>query len=437
MTTSSEYKNSPTPPPSESRRPPVVVRRVVAFFRFLLPLIVIAAAGYGCLLLIGSRPTPPRVEVPERATLVETMTPVPQNDRATITGFGTIEPHRLLALQPQVGGEIRVIAPDLIPGGLIAKNDILLQIDTLDFELALEQRKADIANAEVNLQLAEASSLVAQREWELIGDSIESTDIGEQLARKEPQKREAEAMLAAARGKLKLAQLDLDRTTIRAPFNALVLNDSIELGQIVAPRATIATLVGTDEFEVIASIPLAKLPMIRIDPEDPARNSRATISLELGEGRTLTRQARVARLAGEVERTGRLAKVIIEILDPLNREGVPGRGRLLLGSYVRVDIEGPELEDVLELPRSVLQENDTVWVMDDSGRLAVRSYEVILGRTNTVLVQASLEPGDQIITSPLGIAISGMPLETLESISSGTPTESAGESSQVVEDAPS
>ena len=318
-TTPPEHSDLPRTPPSDASKPPLVVRRLISFIRFLLPLVVIAAAGYGCIVLIGSRPTPPRVEVAERATLVETMMPVTQDDRAVITGYGTIEPHRLLALQPQVGGEVRSIAPELIPGGMISDGDTLLQIDTLDFELALEQRKADIANAEVNLQLAEASSLVAQREWELIGDSIESTDIGEQLARKEPQKREAEAMLAAARGKLKLAQLDLDRTTIRAPFNALVLDDSIELGQIVAPRTTIATLVGTDEFEVIASIPLAKVPMIQIDPEDPSRNSRATVSLELGEGRTLTREARVARLAGEVERSGRLAKVIIEILDPLNR----------------------------------------------------------------------------------------------------------------------
>ena len=361
------------------------------------------------------------------------MRPVTQDDRAVITGYGTIEPHRLLALQPQVGGEVRSIAPELIPGGMISDGDTLLQIDTLDFELALEQRKADIANAEVNLQLAEASSLVAQREWELIGDSIESTDIGEQLARKEPQKREAEAMLAAARGKLKLAQLDLDRTTIRAPFNALVLDDSIELGQIVAPRTTIATLVGTDEFEVIASIPLAKVSMIQIDPEDPSRNSRATVSLELGEGRTLTREARVARLAGEVERSGRLAKVIIEILDPLNLEGVPERGQLFLGSYVRVDIEGPAITGVLELPRSVLQENDTVWVMDDSGRLAIRPYDVVLGRTNTVLVKAELEPGDQIITSPLGIAISGMPLETLDSLEPAPPAQSAEKRPQVDE----
>ena len=57
------------------------------------------------------------------------------------------------------------------------------------------QRQADVVNAEVDLQMAEAGSLVAQREWELLGETIETTDIGERLARKEPQKLEAQAML--------------------------------------------------------------------------------------------------------------------------------------------------------------------------------------------------------------------------------------------------
>ena len=423
--------NDPEQSASSSNRPPRVIRFIVGLVRFILPIIVIAAAIYGSIILIGSRPSAPRIASEERATLVETMTPIPQTDRALITGYGTVEAHRTLSLQAQVGGEILSISQSLIPGGMVSEDETLLKIDPLDYELALDQRRADLANAEVNLQIAQASTLVAKREWELLGESIDTTDLGEQLARKEPQKREAEAKLAAAKGKLKLAQLDLERTTVTAPFNAIVLSDSIELGQIVAPRTTIATLVGTDEFEVVASIPLAKLPLILIDPMNPELNSRATVSLELGDGRSLKREARVARLAGEVERSGRLAKVIIQILDPLNREGETDRGVLLLGSYVRVEIEGPEIEGVVELPRSVLQENNTIWVMDQDNRLAMRSYDVVLGRTDSILARVGFEPGDQVITSPLGIAISGMQLETIEQfeLSETTPDEDGGDGS--------
>jgi membrane fusion protein (multidrug efflux system) len=398
-------------------QPPAFIRMAVAVVRFVLPIIVIAAAGYGSYLLIGARPKPERFDVAQRATLVETIAPELIEDRVMVTGFGTVEAHRLLRLQSQVSGEVLELNPSLMPGGMVHAGDMLLRVDPQDYEITVEQRKADVVNAEVDLQMAEAGSLVAQREWELLGETIETTDIGEKLARKEPQKLEAEAMLAASKGKLKLARLNLARTNIFAPFNGLVLEDNVEVGQIVSPSSSIATLVGTDEFEVVVSIPLAKLEWIIIDPDNPILNSKATVSLELGDGRALVREARVSRLSGQVERSGRLAKVILKVSDPINREGVDGRGSLLLGSYVRVDIEGPVVTDVVEIPRAVLQENDTIWVMNAESELAFRSVEIVVGRTDTVLAKVSFDPGDRIITSPMGMAIEGMLLQRLDKVS--------------------
>ena len=396
--------------------PPAFLRAAVAVFRFLLPVFVIAAAGYGSFVLIGARPKPDRVDLPQRATLVETIQPTLMNDRIQVTGFGTVEAHRLLRLQPQVTGEVVSLNQSLVVGGFVSRGDVLLNIDPQDYEITVEQRQADVVNAEVDLQMAEAGSLVAQREWELLGETIETTEIGERLARKEPQKLEAEAMLAAARGKLKLARLNLERTALTAPFNGLVLEDNVEIGQVVSPSSSIATIVGTDQFEIVVSIPLSKLEWIIIDPERPERNSRATVTLELGDGRSLVREAVVSRLSGQVERSGRLAKVILTVSDPLNREGLSERGALLLGSYVRVDIDGPEVTGVVEIPRAVLQENDTVWVMNAQDTLAIRGCDIVVGRTDTVLARIPFEPGDRIVTSPMGMAIEGMLLQRLSDL---------------------
>tara|TARA_B100001059_G_scaffold213415_1_gene229242 strand:- start:643 stop:1923 length:1281 start_codon:yes stop_codon:yes gene_type:complete len=394
-------------------QPPAMIRAAVSVIRFMLPVIVIAAAGYGSFILIGARPTPERVDVPQRATVVETMQPTLIDDRIRVTGFGTVEAHRLLRIQSQVSGEVLAVNDALMSGGFVSAGDMLLKVDPQDYEITVGQRQADVVNAEVDLQMAEAGSLVAQREWELLGETIETTDIGEKLARKEPQKLEAQAMLAASKGKLRLAQLNLERTKITAPFNGLVLEDNVEIGQIVSPASSIATIVGTDEFEIVVSIPLAKLEWIIIDEENPQRNSKAKVSLELGDGRSLVRDAVVSRLSGQVERSGRLAKVFLTVLDPINRQGIPGRGALLLGSYVRVDIDGPEVEGVVEIPRSVLQENDTVWVMDAENKLSVRSCDIVVGRTDTVLAKVPFKPGDRIITSPMGMAVEGMLLQRL------------------------
>lgn len=421
MTTSTEPSNeAPRATPEPGRTPPLAVRALVSVFRFCLPVAVLAVGAFGAYRLISTRPAPPMKAVEPRATLVETMVPSLRNDRAVITGFGTVEAHRRLGLQPQVGGRVRDLSPSMVAGGLIPRDALLLEIEPEDYELAVQQRQADVTNAEVALQIAEASQMVAEREWKLLGESIESTDLGEQLARKEPQRLEAVAMLEAARGRLQLATLDLERTRMRAPFNALVLEDSVEVGQVVGPSSRVGTLVGTDAFEVIASIPIAKLPLITADPLEPAGNSPATVTLELGDGRSLVREARVARLAGEVERSGRLAKVILLIDDPLNLERRPDRDPLLLGSYVRVDIEGPEIRDVVELPRSVLHENDTVWIMDAEDRLAIRPVEVVVGRPDSVLARVELGPTESIVTSPLGVAIEGMPLEGLRAVGTGS-----------------
>ena len=402
-----------------TREAPAFIRLLVAIFRFCLPIMVLAAGIWGAYLLTRSPAGPPMKAVEKRATLVETMVPEVREDQAIITGFGTVEAHRRLNLQPQVGGKVTKIDSALVMGGLVSEGTMLFQIEPEDYELAVQQRMADVANAEVALQIAEASQLVAEREWKLLGESIESTDIGEQLARKEPQRLEAEAMLTAALGRLQLATLDLQRTTMIAPFNALVLDDSIEIGQVISPNSPVATLIGTDAFEVIASIPIAKLEWITIDPANPEGNSQAKVTLELGDGRSLMRTARVSRLSGEVERSGRLAKVILLINDPLNLARDPESGPLLLGSYVRIEIEGPEIKDVVELPRSVVHEDDTVWVMDARNELSVRTIEVVVGRPDTVLARVDLAPDESIITSPLGVAIKGMPLEKLNSGGNG------------------
>ena len=417
MTTSTTSKSaSPKASPSREEQPGSYQRSahtVVAIIRFLIPVGVLGFAIAGAIWLISARPAPPVNSATAQATLVETIVPVPKIDRAVVTGYGTVQPFRSLTLQSQVGGRVTEINDNLVIGGMVSRGEVLFQIEKSNYLLAVQQRKADVATAEVSLQMTEAGRLVAEREWELLGETIETTELGRQLARKEPQRLEALAKLAAAEGRLELAELDLNRTTVTAPFNAIVKTDMIEIGQVIGPMAPAATLVGTDTFEVIASIPLEKLSWLTIDPNDSSRNSIAVITLELGDGQNIRRTARVERISGEVERDGRLAQVILSINDPLAKDSASETDRILLGSYVRVEIMGPEIDGVIEIPRSVIHENDTVRVMDSNNQLAIRTLDILVGRTDSVLANATLQDGDEIIASPLGVPITGMALRRL------------------------
>ncbi|MAD20280.1 MAG: hypothetical protein CMJ52_08925 [Planctomycetaceae bacterium] len=409
--------NQPPKDSPEATVPPAPIRWLVALLRVVVPLLFLGASIYGATLMLQRKPEPARAEVESVTTLVETIVPEPRADVAEIIAYGTIEPNRVLTVQSQVGGLVVGLNEALQPGGLVRAGERLLEIDPRDYELAVRQRQADVANATVALRLETARGLVAQREWDLLGDSVETSEVGRELARRVPQRVEKEVMLEAAESRLEAAQLALERTTVEAPFNGLVRQDEVEIGQVVSPQSRIATIVGTDRFDVLVSVPLDRLDWLRIDPEDPESNSPARIILELGDGRRIERTGRVDRLLGEVERAGRLARVRILVEDPLGL-GTGGSledpvDPLLLGSYVRVEIEGPSVEDVVELPRAVVRNNRSIWVMDADRRLRFRDIEVIVGRPDTVLGRVALQPGDEIVSSPLPVAIPGMPLERL------------------------
>lgn len=374
--------------------------------RIGLPIVILLGAGLLAWWLMGSRAAPQRSNAPPRATLVEVFTPTQGAFNLNVTGFGTVEAFDTLRVKPQVGGRVNSVNEHVRVGGHVVANTVLFTIDPTDFELVVAQRQADVAKASVALKMAEANQLVAEREWELLGESIASSQLGEELARKEPQRREAEASLAAAKSRMQRAALDLERTTVRAPFNALVLAESIALGQVVSPNEALATLVSSDRFEVIANIPLSDRSRITI-------GETATIILDVGEGEPIVRRGVVNRLAGDVERAGRLARVIVSIDDPLALVEDAAYQPLLLGAYVRVEIEGPIVEGLLELPRNVVHEGNTIRVMNRAGTLSIRTIDVVLGRSDSVLARSCLEEGERIVTSPMVLAIEGMPLEAV------------------------
>jgi hypothetical protein len=143
---------------------------------------------------------------------------------------------------------------------------------------------------------------------------------------------------------------------------------------------------------------------------------------ERGSGEPVVRHGTVVELLGDVTQNGRMARVLVSIADPLELEK-PARVRrpLLLGEYVRVEIEGPELHDVIAVPRDVIREGTRVWVKNAENQLEVRPVEVVLSRKDAVLISQGLRDGEEIITSQVPAAIPGLLLQTLDE-----PPSSAG-----------
>jgi RND family efflux transporter MFP subunit len=333
-----------------------------------------------------------------------------------ITVFGTIQAHQEITVQPEVNGLVVQQNPDLVKGGIIPEGVALLQIDPRDYQFVVDTERAALAKAEFDLKVEQGNQAVAQREWNMLKPSTgEISALSKQLALRRPHLNEKQIALKAAKSRLAKSRLDLQRTILRAPFNALVLSESVEVGQLVNTQSSVASLVGTDEFRAQVSVPIHQLNWVMFPGPATQLGSRVRIIRDLGQGEPVVRNSRVVELLGDVTQNGRMAQVLVSIPDPLELEQTQNiRRPLLLGEYVRVEIEGPVLHDIVVLPRNAIHEGERVWVKNVDNQLEVRPVEIVLSRQDSVLIANGVEKGEQIITSQLPAAIPGLLLQSAE-----------------------
>lgn len=397
-------------PPSspEPRR-----RLAQAIVQVILLLLVLGAGAWGTVVLIKSRIAPKRKSIKSAPPLVSVVTIALCRQPVDVNAMGTVTPARVVVLQPEVSGRIIKQNPHLVPGARFKAGEEIARIDPRDHDIAVEQARTEVARARSGLALEKGRQAVAKQEWELLKSDVENAAGNSDLALRKPQKQSAEASLRAAQSRLALTELNLQRTRIEAPFNAMVEEEFIEIGQLVTPQTSIAKLIGTDRFWVMASIPVDRLHLIPIPgvngcPEDAG--AKATIVQLAGQNGHIERQGRVLRLAASLDPKGRMARILIAVEDPLgiaSRSGCP----LLVNAYVRVRIHGNVLDNVCAVPREALHDGNQLWVAQkqkDKTVLKVRkNVEIVYRDKDAIFVRRGVKPGELVITSRLKEAADG------------------------------
>ena len=355
-----------------------------------IAIIAIVAAAVGIIVLIQA--TEPEVErdgaTRRSAALVEVIE-LKQNDyRPIISALGTVEPAQEFSLRPQVSGEITAFSENFIPGGFVSAGDVLVEIEQSDYKNQLAMRKSDLQQALADLELEKGQQTAAQKEFELLGEDID--DGNRALILLEPQIRTAEARVAAATAMRDTAMLDLERTQIRAPFDAQILERSVNLGSQVSSGTNLAQLVGIDEYWVIASVPQADLRWIDLPKGDQAGAS-VQVAKPAVWGDDSFREGRVLRLIGTLDERTRLARLLIGISDPLalKTDAPP----LLLGTVVENRIQGKEFKDVFRMPREYLRGENRIWIMKD-GVLDIRDIEIAYLDEQYAYLSSGVEDGE-------------------------------------------
>ena len=375
--------------------------------------LAIVGAGYGIYLYLKtSRDVPERQPPGQRPTLVEVVEAKPAVEPVTVSAMGTVMASQTVTVFPEVGGRIVYQSPRLVPGGRFSKGQMLVRIDPADYDIMLRQQQARVVQAKMELARERGLKSVAEREWKLIQDEVQPTQEGKKLALREIQLENARATVDAAQSTLDQARLMRERTVIKAPFNAVITEDFVDRGQVVAPGSRIATLVATDMFWVQVSVPVDRLSWIHIPGVNSKEGSPAEVIQQAGTEIEIKREGRVIKLQSSLDPRGKMARLLVEVDDPLGTPGENGAVMpLLLGGYVNVRIQGLQVEDALAIPRRALREQSRVWVMSEK-RLQIRKVQVVWVREETVFVRGELRPGESVVTSRIPAAIEGMLLYT-------------------------
>ena len=204
------------------------------------------------------------------------------------------------------------------------------------------------------------------------------------------------------------AELDLSRTRIAAPFDALVTGELVDRGQVVAPGTPLIELVAVEAFEV--RLPLVERERALLGPlgvgdvEGPPVD--LTVAGRVGPGRW---SGRIVRTLPALDATSRALVAIARVDDPLGGD-VP----LRLGEFVRATLPGRRLEGAVTLPEAALRDGSEVWIADGQDRLERRPVAVAQRLEGQVVGERGLAGGERVIVSALEAAPVGLPLEVAE-----------------------
>ena len=385
----------PTPPTARPRRKLAILIPV----RAVAGLIVLGF-GLGIMnLLIATREDPARVEAPERAIVVETIRAERVSVPRVSTGFGTARPRHAANITAEVSGPVRLRPSGIDPGRWVERGELLLEIDPREYEdrlagatQTLETIAAQIRAISIDeeslresLALAEEAVRLTQNELERREQAFADGSVNRfelEVVQRDltRAKREAEtlrqqaglipmrrdqlrAQLESQRATVRLAELDVERCSIRAPLSGVIQEVSFEQGERVSAGMQVARIVDLRRIEIPISMPMSSGSVLRLgDPVD-LQPSGAAGGLWSGQ---------VSRLAPEADPVTRTITVYVEVEQEIDRSRQDRRGLLLPGQFVMARVLSPSEGERVIVPRSAVV-RDRVRVVGENGRLQTRS----------------------------------------------------------------
>ena len=372
----------------------------------ILTLAVVAAAG-----IIMTRPMPEPVAIAPNVVAIRGIQMEAENIPLTIYAQGVVEPLTASELITQVNGRIAWVSPNFNAGGFFKQGEPLVKLESEDYEARVGLAEAREVRA---LAEFEHATFELKRMRALVKDQLVSQAMLENAVR---QTRLTEAALKEAQINLDQAERDLDRTELRAPFDAIVRSKAVDLGEFVSMGKPLAQLFAADGFEVRLPVLDTQLAYLNLPSSIDAiapLNSTNLPSVRLSAqyaGAAASWDAQLVRSESEIDRRSRMVTLVARVS---GTRSALSANPLPVGAFVNAEIEGITLENAFQLPRSALRQDNQVLVVDEESRLRFREVSIARYEQDRILIQSGLKEGDIVNISPIQAVVDGMEVSVTE-----------------------
>ena len=367
----------------------------------LAVIVIIVVAIVIAFILFALRPAPEQSEIVPHTLIIDVAVAEKQPLTINVQSQGTVQPHTETNLVAEVSGQVMRVSPNFENGGLVDKGEILLAIDDRNYRAELKRAEASVATAHSNLVQEKGRAAVAKEDLRKYPRKHVSEE-AKALSLRLPQLNEAKARLNSALADRRQAGINLARTKIRAPYHGMIKARQVDLGQFVSAGSVIGQMFSVNTAEIRLPIPTDRLPYLKLPgTHDGDVQPRVVLEDDLGN----RWPARIVRSEGVLDERSRVLFVVAAVEDPyrLNSEGEVLRN----GTFVKANIEGREIPDLVPVPRHILRTGNQLWVVDENARLRNRDIKALRTEGKMVYVYEGLENGDRICLSSVPNAISG------------------------------
>lgn len=364
------------------------------FIRKLLP------TGHALLAAFAVAGIPAVTAAQQPTPSVTVQTAKAEDFTLTVRLPGRIKASTVAEVRPQVSGIIRERLFE--EGARVEAGQVLYKIEDETYAAALASARAAVAQAQASYDFAVVE---ARRAEELLASKSGSAANRDT---KVADRSKAEAALQVARAQLTTAEIDLERTTIRAPISGIIGFSETTPGALVAAQQATAltTIRALDTINVDVTQSANDLMQWTVGKKVGSPQNTGVASMILPNGQVYPLKGDLKAAEPRVEPTTGMVTLRVAFANP--------DGLLLPGLYVEVELPQTVVKDAVLVPQSAVMRDTAggafVWVVEE-GKVAVRPVTTVTGSGNRWVVGSGLKSGDAVVTSGFQKAAPGAPVE--------------------------